>query len=79
MPPLKPAAEKIFRQIGSFPDNIDPSISCARIKITKKALKKFFQDKYSARLASKLVAMFDFAENLSYTKFYKQLFDVVID
>lgn len=43
-------------------------------------MKKFLTDRYSARVATKLVAVFDFSTvSLDYKNFYKQLIDYFIN
>jgi hypothetical protein len=47
--------------------------------VEKKKLKKFLQDRYSLRVATKMVGLFDFALALDYRTFYKQLFEHMIE
>jgi hypothetical protein len=72
-PILKDSADKIFRTIAEFPNAVDFSQSIKLYKIYKKKLKKFLQDRYSVRVATKMVALFDFSMPLDYRAFYKQL------
>ena len=74
-PQLTESAERVFRQIADTgtADNI------RNLKVEKRKLKKFLQDRYSQRLATKMISIFDFALALDYRTFYKQLFEHLID
>ena len=74
-PQLTEHAERIFRQIADtcIADNI------RNLKVEKKKLRKYLSDRYSLRLATKMVSIFDFALALDYRAFYKQLFEHLIE
>lgn len=72
---LKEAADRIFRTIAEYPQPVDFSQSIKLYKIDKKKLKRFLQEKYSMRVAAKMVALFDFSMPLDYRAFYRQLFE----
>lgn len=77
---MKQNAEKIIRIIDAFPHQPDWSQQIRNCRVDKAKLKKYLQTRYSARIANKMVALFDFnMPLLDYRTFYKQLIETVID
>lgn len=77
-PVLKEQADRIFRTIADYPNPVDYSQSIKLYKVDKKKLKRFLQEKYSVRVATKMVALFDFSMPLDYRVFYRQLMEQII-
>ncbi len=70
-PELTKPASEIVRKIDEFPNAVNWSLSVRNIRIQKGCLRRYFAHIYSARLASKLLALFDFSMPLDYRSFYK--------
>lgn len=70
-PILTENADRIFRTISHFPEPIDWTQSIRNLRIEQKRLRNFFKDRYSARLALKMVNLFDFSMAVDYRAFYK--------
>jgi Ca2+-binding EF-hand superfamily protein len=67
-----------MRKIYEFPNTANYSLSVRNIRIQKGHLRKYFAHLYSARLATKLLALFDFSMPIDYRSFYKQLQEQIV-
>ncbi len=70
---LKPAAEKVFKELCSCQaKTFDFSAKASTLRVKKKTIKLYLTQRYNARIASKITGIFDFLlPNFDYSTFYK--------
>lgn len=78
-PILSPNAERIFRSIEAMPSQPDFSLQLRNLRVDKIKLKKYLSQRYSPKIATKMVSLFDFNMPLDYRTFYRQLLESIVD